>query len=128
LWKIGSLEFVIIECKSGGTSGFIAKNDAEQLSGSVDWFKSKYDKTWSEPIPVMIHRSPELHAAASPCDGMRVITFERLDQLRETVSTYGRALAADGGFRDAKRIGEHLEDQLLAGKAFIAKWSVAIHK
>ena len=56
---------------------------------------------------------------------MRVITFERLAELRDAVAAFGRALASDGGFRDAKRIVEQLQNYDLTGKTLVSRWSVA---
>jgi hypothetical protein len=128
LWKVGATDFLIIECKSGVTTDFIAKNDAAQLSGSIDWFKSKYDKTWSTPTPLMVHRSERLHPVASPTEGMRVITFDRLAAVRTATASYGRALATSGGFRDSKRINEQLQALRLTGSTLVNSWSIAPRK
>jgi hypothetical protein len=91
LWK------VVIECKSGVETEFIAKNDAAQLSGSIDWFRSMYDST-CQAVPLMIHRVSKLHAKAAPREGMRVITFDKLEGLREAAGKFARALASKGSF------------------------------
>lgn len=35
LWAIGSLDYIVIECKSGSTAGKIPKSDCNQLTGSM---------------------------------------------------------------------------------------------
>ncbi|MDP9223393.1 MAG: hypothetical protein M3P18_05980, partial [Actinomycetota bacterium] len=102
---------------------FIAKNDAAQLSGSIDWFRSMYDSS-CRPVPLMIHRSAKLHGKAAPREGMRVTTFEKLDDLRGAVGKFARALASKGSFRDRDRVAEQLQELELFAKAFVAKWSV----
>jgi len=123
LWKIGELTFLVIECKSGVETEFIAKNDAAQLSGSIDWFRSMYDST-CQAVPLMIHRVSKLHAKAAPREGMRVITFDKLEGLREAAGKFARALASKGSFRHRDRIGEQLQELDLSAKTLVSKWSV----
>lgn len=122
LWKIGDLTFLVIECKSGVETLFIAKNDANQLSGSIDWFGSEYDRT-GKAIPLMIHRVSKLHDVARAREGMRVMTFEKLDELRDAVHRFARALASKGAYRDAELVREQLEALGLGGRGFADRWT-----
>lgn len=122
LWKVGDLRFFVIECKSGVTTEFIAKNDASQLSGSVDWFREQYDPT-CQAVPVMIHRAAQLHDKAAAREGMRIITFEKLAQLRAAVEKFARAVAPEGAYSDAMRVGEQLEALDLTAQTIVNRWS-----
>ena len=43
LWAVGGLDYLVIECKSGATSDQISKDNCNQLTGSITWFRSAYD-------------------------------------------------------------------------------------
>jgi hypothetical protein len=62
LWAIGSLRYLVIECKSGVTSDRIRRSDAAQLAHSMSWFTERYDQT-CRATPVMIHPAAILAAA-----------------------------------------------------------------
>jgi hypothetical protein len=67
LWSTGNLSYIVIECKSGATSPVISKSDSDQLSGAINWFGSKYDKSCSA-APVLIHPSFTFDKQAAPLD------------------------------------------------------------
>lgn len=127
LWSLGELNYLVIECKSGSTAEGIWRHDAEQLSHSMDWFDEKYDHT-STAAPVLIHNTHVLHKQASARPGARVITFAKLTKLREAVSKYAAALAADNAYQDADKISAQLATWGLNGKSFVQKWGVAPRK
>ncbi|MEV6445093.1 DEAD/DEAH box helicase [Amycolatopsis sp. NPDC051716] len=127
LWSLGELTYLVIECKSGSTTDAIWRHDAEQLSHSMDWFDEKYDHT-SSATPVLIHNTNVLHKQSSARPGARVITFAKLAKLREAVSKYAAALAADNAYQDADKISAQLATWGLNGKSFIQKWGVAPRK
>lgn len=41
LWSVGSLNYLVIECKSGATADQIWRSDAAQLAHSVSWFSEE---------------------------------------------------------------------------------------
>ena len=127
LWSLGELTYLVIECKSGSVAESIWRHDAEQLSHSIDWFDEKYDHTCTA-TPVLIHNTHVLHKQASARPGARVITFDKLAKLREAVSKYAAALAADNAYRDADKISAQLATWGLNGKSFVQKWGVAPRK
>ena len=45
LWSVGSLKYLVIECKSGATADRIWRRDAAQLAHSMSWFSEQYDQT-----------------------------------------------------------------------------------
>ncbi|WP_143447402.1 DEAD/DEAH box helicase [Kineosporia sp. R_H_3] len=127
LWSLGELAYLVIECKSGSTTDAIWRHDAEQLSHSMDWFDEKYDHTCSA-TPILIHKSLMLHKQASARPAARVVTFDNLVKLRDAVSKYAAALAADNGYRDTGKISAQLATWGLNGKSFVQKWGVAPRK
>jgi hypothetical protein len=68
LWSTGSLNYLVIECKSGVTTDQIRRHDAGQLAHSMSWFTEHYDWT-CRATPVMIHPSAVLTADATTRPG-----------------------------------------------------------
>jgi hypothetical protein len=118
---------LVIECKSSSTAEGIWRHDVEQLSHSMDWFDEKYEHT-STAAAVVIHNTHMLHKQASARPGARVITFAKLTKLREAVSKYAAALAADNAYQEADKISAHLATRGLNGKSFAPKWGVTPRK
>jgi len=94
LWALGGLDFWVIEAKSGSKSQVIHKGDANQLSGSMNWFRERYNHT-ACATPVMVHRAHRLAAdAAAPLD-MKVLTEDGLAGLRAAILKFAAGLASD---------------------------------
>ncbi|ORT47061.1 helicase C-terminal domain-containing protein [Frankia sp. KB5] len=127
LWSLGNLAYLVIECKSGSTSDWIWKSEAEQLSHSVDWFIEKYDQT-CKPAPVLIHPVAALHSQASARASALVITFPKLEQLREAVTKHAAALAAGNAYREPDKVSSQLAARKLTGKSFAQQWGVSPKK
>jgi hypothetical protein len=123
LWSLGELDFLVIECKSASQAGSISKVDAAQLSHSIDWFAESYDETCAA-TPLLIHPSRQLHSKASPRDGMRVLTFEKLRDLRAAVDTFAKALASSEIAHDPEAVNDRLGALQLNGAALTQKWTV----
>jgi len=121
LWSVGGLEYFVIECKSGTTTGTIAKRDAAQLGHSVDWFQSKYDAS-CKVVPFIIHASNVLHQGAYLREGTRIITFERVARLRTGVAEFATAIAPN--FTDASALRDRLLAAQLNAGAIVNAWSV----
>lgn len=122
LWLLGELRFLVIECKSGGTTNFISRHDAAQLSHSMDWFGEEYDNT-CKATPILVHKASRLHTKAVARQGARVITFERLTELRGVVRKYAGALAQEERYRDPTAVAAQLSALNLSGKGFDTQWS-----
>lgn len=127
LWSLGELAYLVIECKSGATPDVIYRHDAEQLSHSMDWFAEKYDRSCGA-TPVLIHQSVVLHGKASARSGTQIITFDRLAELRDAVTKFVAALAADNGFRDPDEVAKQLVTRHLNAKQFIQHWGTGPQK
>jgi hypothetical protein len=93
IWALGGLHFWVIEAKSGAETSFIAKRDVEQLGGSINWFRQKYDHT-SQPVPVMFHPSRILHREATQVPGMQIVDNEGLNRLKAAVRSFALGLAS----------------------------------
>lgn len=123
LWALGDLRFLVIECKSGATAAQIGKRDLAQLGHSMDWFVSAYDST-CDAAPVMVHPSREHASDGSPRPGMRILTFEKLQQICVAVEGWGMAVASTGTF-SADAVLPRLGEYGLLASTFPAEWTVS---
>lgn len=106
LWALGNLGFWVIEDKSGSRSQVIHKRDANQLSGSMNWFRERYDPT-ARAIPVMVHPAHRLADDAAAPLGMKVLDERGLGRLRSAVLSFAAGLASDR-WDQAASIDRHL--------------------
>jgi hypothetical protein len=65
LWSVGSLAYLVIECKSGATADRIWRSSVEQLAHSMNRFREQYDPT-CRATPVMIPRVCTLEGTPPP--------------------------------------------------------------
>jgi hypothetical protein len=124
LWALGSLKYLVIECKSGATATSIARKDIEQLGQSLDWFASAHDRTCAA-TGILIHPSRQLHRQATARQGTRIMTFEKLAALREAVKTFARSVAKDNHYGDPIAVGERLAGLKLTSALFVGHWTEA---
>ena len=127
LWLLGDLKFLVIECKSGASTDFIARHDAAQLSHSIDWFAERYGDS-AIAIPVLVHKTSVLHKSATARAGTRVITFKRLGELCAAVRTFSQSVAKDRGFADPATVGQRLVSLDLNAQTFITTWGASARK
>jgi len=127
LWSLGGLSYLVIECKSGAITDFIPRHDVAQLSQSMTWFGKKYDDT-CKPTPVMVHKTSLLHNKAHAMNGMRVVSFERLAELRESASRFAAALSHNNEYSDPRIVAKHLATWHFGGKEFINHWGLVTRK
>lgn len=117
LWGLGASSFWVIEAKTGAISNLIHKRDANQLSGSVNWFRDRYDAA-SRVVPVMVHPARQLARDATATPGMRVLDEDGLDRLKTAVRAFAGAVAAsrwdDAGHLDGLLRGHRLRSSDLA--------------
>nr|WP_246583331.1 helicase C-terminal domain-containing protein [Bradyrhizobium iriomotense] len=128
LWALGSLQYLVIECKSGAVKATaINKHDCNQLTGSMTWFADKYDKSCSA-TPVMVHPkiTPE-HAATLHADA-RIITVECLARLVEAVRKYAVAISQKNGYADVKVVAAQLNHFGLTPNDLVTKFTVRFKK
>ncbi|RON63100.1 DEAD/DEAH box helicase [Pseudomonas fluorescens] len=125
LWALGSLQYLVIECKSGAVSApKISKGDTNQLNGSIVWFTAKYDKTCSM-TPIMVHPKTVFEHAASPHADIRIVNGAGLKKLRDAVRAYSVSLATTGGFNDARAVEKQLQYHKLSVDTIVGLYTVA---
>ncbi len=124
LWAIDSPSFLVCELKSGVTSSHpVYKKDAEQLSNSMDWFRSQYPA--SQGLPLLVHPSSTFDSKAAIPTGCRVVTEAMLSELRSNLSRLSVGLADSDSFRDAARTNALFDSLGLNSPNFLSKYSVA---
>jgi hypothetical protein len=92
LWALGDAYWVI-EAKSGAVNNLIHKRDANQLGGSMNWFRERYGDA-AKGQPVMVHLARDLAKDASPTPNMCVIDLDGLSKLKTAVRKLAEGLAA----------------------------------
>lgn len=117
LWSLGGDKYLVIECKSEATNGFVSKTDANQLGGSMNWFAVEYDSC-SSAIPLLMHPSSSFDSAASAPQDTRVITGEQLGRLRSTVNDFARSASKSLRRGDLDGIAARLAEHKLTAAAF----------
>lgn len=123
LWALRDGSFYVIEAKSGADPGHpVYKDDAKQLSNSMDWFRQQYPN--SEATPLLIHPEARFDSHAAIPSDCRVVTTERLARLRESVSAFATSLVASDAFRDPGRVTALLNDHGLSAGNFVRRFSV----
>jgi len=114
--------YIVIECKSGATSAAISRSDSDQLSGSINWFISKYDKSCSA-APILIHPSFTFDNQAAPLDAVRIIDRDRLEALNTALKAYAANISASNSMRDQEAVRKQLEHFGLNGNEFVNRYT-----
>jgi hypothetical protein len=122
LWALGSLKYLVIECKSGATTATISKSDSDQLSGALNWFKEHYDQSCGA-TPILIHPSHVFDSKASPHETVRVVDKEHLEKFRVALRQYIHAIASGDNLDNASLIGDQLKYHALTGGAVVDRYS-----
>ncbi len=124
LWALAGREFAVVEAKSRAVATHpVYKDDAEQLSNAMDWFRAEYPGMHA--TPVLIHPKSRFDKQAAVPTGCRVVTTEKLDGLRETIRRYATGLADQDTFRDAQRLTALLATLGLTAAVFLGRHAVA---
>ncbi|GIT78485.1 DEAD/DEAH box helicase [Leifsonia sp. LS1] len=123
LWATGNDHYMVIECKSEAVSTRISRSELEQLSHSVDWFDSEYSEPRYTATPVLIHPSRTPFADAIPRQGARVLTFEKLAELRDAARDWTQALTVDAAFKDESKVKAALAQFGFLGSQFESRWT-----
>lgn len=125
LWALGSLKYLVIECKSGAVlTEKISKGDTNQLNGSIVWFKEKYDSSCSA-TPIMVHPKTVFEHAASAPQDLRIVNGDGLNRLREAITAYSVSLSTTGEFRDAREVEKQLRHHRLSATEIVGLCTVA---
>lgn len=124
LWALGGRDFFVIEAKSGAVDTHpVVKDDAEQLSNAMDWFRGQYPG--SDGTPILVNPRSEFEAQAAIPVGCRVITTERLAKLQEALGRFTLALADQDAYRDPAKVSQLLVAHGLTPEEFIKRYTVA---
>src|ERR1035437_2178780 len=122
LWCLGNLKFLVIECKNGAVTPFIAKRDADQLTGSMNWFSADYDKTCSG-TPIMVHPSYVFDSAASPHAETRIIDQESLQKLRSELQIFATTIGACALLPDRNQLQPFFHNSCFNREKFISAFT-----
>lgn len=123
LWAVGQLVYFVIECKSSATSDLISKRDVNQLNGSIEWFKQQYDQSCNA-YPVMLHPRSQHDVAATPAAETRIVTSEKLSELKSAISKLISASVSSGRVAHQSRIAELLVQLKLDRDSILSEYSV----
>ncbi len=88
LWCLGNGNYLVIECKNCTTTNTICKSDCDQLSGSIQWFKTEYKSNGFVCTPIMIHNSNVFNNDCFPGEDVRIITPKKLDELKQAIKNF----------------------------------------
>jgi len=94
LWGLGGSVYWVIEAKTGRTGNEIYKSDANQLSGSVHWFRGKYPAD-ARAVPVMVHRARLLARDAAVTPGTKILDEDGANRLKAALQAFAAALAVN---------------------------------
>jgi hypothetical protein len=113
----------VVEAKSEATSLTIKRDYLGQLSHSADWFEAAYHSPSLTQTPILIHPSRTPNWDASPRQGARVMTFDRLAELREAVRGFAAALEGGERFRDPTAVEANLRQFHLNAGELTQQWT-----
>lgn len=125
LWHIGDNRYLVVELKTGTTTGAIARKDIEQLSHSMDWFSGEYGDGHTA-IPIIIHAAATLRPDASARPGARVMVEAQLDALKNSASSFSLAISENSAWKDPAALRAQLASAQLLGNQVVAKWTSSL--
>ncbi len=121
LW-LNSANYFIIECKNETITDTISKHNINQINGSYEWFKEKYDGVdINNVVPIMIHKSNICEHAATPNPDVKVITFEDMQKLVEKIDKF--LLTISDNLRDESYISRLLDKMDLTYNGILNKYT-----
>lgn len=88
LWSTNS-NYFIIECKNEAFTDTISKHYINQINGSYEWFKEKYQGVNNgNVVPFIIHKSNICEHSATPNFDVKVLTFENMQKLTAKIEKF----------------------------------------
>ncbi|MFI0813551.1 DEAD/DEAH box helicase [Streptomyces echinatus] len=125
LWALTSARQAVTELKTGSVTDTIAKRYIDQLGGSVRWLNEHSPEV--KALPVMLHPSRVSDGEGTPPPGMRVVTPNKLKQLKDAVTQYATALTSSPGrWGDEQAVAEQLAHHKLTGDRFFDTYAEAV--
>lgn len=122
LWKIGDLNYLVIECKNEATTQTICKDYCNQLNGSINWFNSKYDNTCTD-TPILVHPSTCFEFAASPEPRIRIMTKATLDALCSSIKEFIKSIASNNELGNQAAIRQKIIAYKLRGQDIVERYT-----
>ena len=122
LWGIRAAQYLLLACKSEAVTQTISKHYADEISGSMNWFRGAYDHT-CQAVPVIIHPSEVMDAAASPPPGIRVIATSQLAALRDACRQF--ATSVKDRLNEPAQVRQALGASGLLGRQVVNRFSAA---
>lgn len=124
LWALSSSRHAVIELKTGCSTDTISKSDLDQLGGSVRWDQRTH--SGADQVPVMVHPSDTIHDKGIAVPGMRVVTEQTWERLKQAVRGFAVALAdGQGRWKDETAVAEQLASAKLTAGNFFQTYAVA---
>lgn len=106
LWSTNSNYFVI-ECKNEAFTDTICKHYINQINGSYEWFKEKYQGINNINVtPLIIHKSNICEHSATPNADIKVLTFKDMQKLTDKIEKF--LLTISDNLRDESYISKLL--------------------
>ncbi len=124
LWAMTDNVYAVIECKSGATSATISKDYCNQLGGSIRWFYEEYGNAYTS-IPIMVHVSKTIDHQATAVEGMRIVTPEKLELLKNNINEFVVAVSQDNNWMNEHNINDLLRQYKLRGSDITDNYTVA---
>lgn len=123
LWSLAGRDFAVVEAKTRAVPTHpVYKDDAEQLSNAMDWFRAEYPNM--NATPVLVHPKSRFDKHAAVPTGCLVVTTDKLDGLRDAVRRYAAGLVDQDAFRDPRRVTALLAALGLTAAAFLDRHTV----
>lgn len=123
LWSLNDGTFLVIEAKSGADEHPVYKDDAKQLSNSMDWFREQYPAT--SGTPVLVHKWARFDSKAAVPQRCTVVTIEKLTLLRDSLEQLATALEESDAYRDPTRVAKLLSHHRLTAREFLTRYTTA---
>jgi hypothetical protein len=127
-WALGGGKYWVVECKTESTASQVSREYLEQLSHSADWFDSQYAGAGFKALPLMIHPSRLPSWDAVPRQGARVLTFDKLADLRRAISDFSAAVRLENGYRDPVTVSSNLRHFGLSSTEIEQKWTSTFYE
>lgn len=123
LWALGNDRYFVMEAKSESVATQVSRDNLEQLSHSIDWFDDAYSEPRHTAVPILIHPSRQPMWDARPRQGARVMTFDKLTQLREAVRRFATALLSNSDYERSGEVGKNLVQFGLIASQLEQRWT-----
>lgn len=127
LVALGSLKFLVIECKNETTVSTISKTYCNQLNGSCEWFETNYDKS-CQFTPIMIHNTDLFEYAASPNTNIRIMTPKKLQEFATCVEEFLVSLISTKAYLDPTKVNQSLRYYRLMSDDIVQQFTVKYRK